>query len=328
MSSMALVDLVFALLAAAAPAPEVGPGFLFPAKCEFGKSCLIQKYFDHDPSAGRRDYSCGQLTTNGHDGTDIRVRTLADMRSGVTIVAAKEGRVLRVRDGEPDTGSGARAEGDGKDAGNGVVIDHGDGWETQYSHMGQGSLKVRPGQKVAAGEPLGSIGLSGNSEFPHLHFTVRKDGVAVDPFLPLGASANCGSAASAPSLWERATAVRLAYAPAGAISAGLASAVPPRGVMERDPPPALVDPRGPIILWVDVFGAKAGDRQEFTILAPDGAVLHRQADVLTDGGLSWFTYSGKRPGVGTWPKGLYTGRYRLSRGDKAIGEIAVTALMN
>lgn len=328
MRSMALVDLIFALLAAVAPAPEPGPNFLFPARCELGKSCLIQKYFDHDPSAGRRDYSCGQLTTNGHDGTDIRLRTLADMRSGVTIVAAKEGRVLRVRDGEPDTGSPARAAGDGKDAGNGVMIDHGDGWETQYSHMRQGSLKVRPGQKVAAGESLGSIGLSGNSEFPHLHFTVRKDGVAVDPFLPLGASASCSRAASSASLWERATAARLAYAPAGAIAAGLASAIPPRGVMERDPPPALVNARGPIILWVDVFGAKAGDRQEFVIFAPDGAVLHRQADVIAEGGLSWFTYSGKRPGVGTWPKGGYRGRYRLLRGDKAIGEIEVTGQLN
>ncbi|WP_247877773.1 M23 family metallopeptidase [Azospirillum thiophilum] len=54
----------------------------------------------------------------------------------------------------------------GYDAGNAVVVDHGNGWETQYSHLKRGSVAVRPGVRVEAGTVLGQIGLSGRTEFP------------------------------------------------------------------------------------------------------------------------------------------------------------------
>lgn len=324
---MTFLDLTFALLALTAAAPGQGPEFVFPVDCEPGKTCLIQKYFDHDPAAGRSDFRCGKLTTDGHDGTDIRVRTMADLRQGVRVFAAKAGTVVRIRDGEPDVGVRARAIEGGKDAGNAVVIDHGGGWETQYSHLRQGSLKVRPGQKVTAGEPIALIGLSGNSEYPHLHFTVRSGRMALDPFLPLGGAPNCHIDPIAANLWDHRSASRLAYAPAGVIAAGLASVVPPRGVTERDPAPGLDDIRAPIILWADVFGARAGDQQEFAIVAPGGGTLHRQVDVIEDGGLSWFAYSGKRPTGEGWAKGRYTGRYRLLRGDRVVGDMEVIAVL-
>ncbi len=43
----------------------------------------------------------------------------------------------------------------GRDTGNGVHIDHGDGWFTQYSHMMKGSIAVEVGQHVEAGDVLG-----------------------------------------------------------------------------------------------------------------------------------------------------------------------------
>ena len=59
-----------------------------------------------------------------------------------------------------DAGHGAVA---GREAGNGVLIEHGGGWQTQYSHLRSGSVSVKPGERVEAGTPLGLIGLSGNS---------------------------------------------------------------------------------------------------------------------------------------------------------------------
>ena len=41
--------------------------------------------------------------------------------------------------------------------GNGVVIDHGGGWISQYSHLRSGSVRVHPGDRVSAGQPLGLV---------------------------------------------------------------------------------------------------------------------------------------------------------------------------
>ncbi|WP_432504620.1 M23 family metallopeptidase [Kineococcus arenarius] len=53
--------------------------------------------------------------------------------------------------------------------GNHVVVDHGDGSFACYAHLRRGSLRVRRGDVVAAGDVLGGCGNSGNSSEPHLH---------------------------------------------------------------------------------------------------------------------------------------------------------------
>lgn len=60
-----------------------------------------------------------------------------------------------------------------------IVLNHGDGLETTYSHLS--SAVVSLGQPVAQGQLIGHIGNSGWSTGPHLLFEVRRDGVAVDP---------------------------------------------------------------------------------------------------------------------------------------------------
>ena len=60
-----------------------------------------------------------------------------------------------------------------------VIVTHGGGLETSYSHLS--SAAVRPGESVAAGQLLGRIGSTGWSTGPHLLFEVRWHGVPVDP---------------------------------------------------------------------------------------------------------------------------------------------------
>lgn len=59
--------------------------------------------------------------------------------------------------------------------GNAIAIDHGDGWWTLYAHLD--TVNVTPGQAVAAGERIGTVGNTSNGKFPgmgaHLHFEVR-----------------------------------------------------------------------------------------------------------------------------------------------------------
>ena len=65
-------------------------------------------------------------------------------------------------------------------AGNYIVIDHGDGYESKYLHAAE-PPDLSPGTPVRAGSPIGKIGNSGNSTVPHLHFEIHKGGEALDP---------------------------------------------------------------------------------------------------------------------------------------------------
>jgi len=60
-----------------------------------------------------------------------------------------------------------------------VIIRHETGLETLYAHNSANLVKV--GQKVSADSTIARVGSTGNSTGPHLHFEVRKDGLAVNP---------------------------------------------------------------------------------------------------------------------------------------------------
>ncbi len=64
--------------------------------------------------------------------------------------------------------------------GNVIEIDHGGGWATVYAHLSQFNVKVC--DYVSAGQVIALSGSTGNSTGPHLHFEVRKNGTAVDPW--------------------------------------------------------------------------------------------------------------------------------------------------
>jgi murein DD-endopeptidase MepM/ murein hydrolase activator NlpD len=60
-----------------------------------------------------------------------------------------------------------------------VIIDHGGGLSSLYGHLN--TVTVTTGDYVEAGEVIGTVGSTGNATGPHLHFEIRRDGIAEDP---------------------------------------------------------------------------------------------------------------------------------------------------
>jgi murein DD-endopeptidase MepM/ murein hydrolase activator NlpD len=65
-----------------------------------------------------------------------------------------------------------------------VIVDHGAGLSSLYGHLD--TVRVASGEYVLAGEVIGTVGSTGNATGPHLHFEIRRDGIAEDPRLDLG----------------------------------------------------------------------------------------------------------------------------------------------
>lgn len=104
-----------------------------------------------------------------HPGIDIGRPTAGGdwPESQRAIVAAGSGRVLS---------AGYRGG-----YGNTVIIDHGDGVTTLYAHQASGGIRVSVGQRVKKGQRIGTVGSTGNSTGPHLHFEVRVNGTPKNP---------------------------------------------------------------------------------------------------------------------------------------------------
>ena len=319
--------LLLTLLSTSAIAPIAAsataePRFAVPIACAMGEECFVQNYVDTDPGPGAKDFACGDLTYDGHKGTDIRLKNYVVMEHGVDVLAAAPGTVLRIRDGMDDVnvkeiGFEAIKE---REAGNSVIVDHGDGWVTQYAHMKKGSIVVRPGQQVAAGEKLGEVGLSGNTEFPHLHFEVRHNDEAIDPFTDEPISAGCGLMDH--PLWRPEIAKAMAYLPSGVLGTGFALGRPDSEAARHGAyaEVALKKDSPALVFWVDLFGIEPGDHLVQRLLAPDGRVLAETDQPADRSKAQYFGFVGaKRPAAG-WDAGSYRGVFSLRRNGKPVLE--------
>lgn len=312
-----LVALLSVLMgpAAAAASPELA----FPLDCIPGETCWIAQYMDHDPGPEARDFGCGPMTYDGHKGTDFAIRDLAAMRQGVLVLAPAAGTVVGTRDGMADvdvTTIGGRATLKGNDCGNGVRIDHGDGWFTQSCHLRRGSVTVRTGDVVAAGQKLGLVGMSGDAQFPHVHIEVTNDGRAVDPFLgptTAGAAATCKVGAAA--LWREDVMARLPYQGVALYNAGFSQVPPdPTAVRGGSAGETQLPRTAPaIILWVDIFGTRKGDEIVFTIHGPDRLEILHHASREEKNRARRFLLAGRKRKGQDWPPGVYRGQVVLER---------------
>lgn len=112
----------------------------------------------------------GRFVTRGGDPADPADYTIY----GKQTIAAADATIVSVLDGLPDQKPGALPEGIAPTEvdGNSIIAKTGQGLYMLYGHMQAGSIKVKKGDTVKRGDPVGLVGNSGNSSAPHLHFHV------------------------------------------------------------------------------------------------------------------------------------------------------------
>jgi murein DD-endopeptidase MepM/ murein hydrolase activator NlpD len=290
----------------------------WPVACTLGEDCFLQNLVDHDTSPAARDYRCGPATYDTHNGTDIRLRNLAAMRAGVAVRAAADGTVLGARDGVDDIsiregGLGAVKD---RECGNGVHLQHAGGYRTQYCHLRKGSIAVATGQNVKAGDTLGMIGLSGQTEFPHVHFTVWKGRMLLDPFTAGPMDGPCSATAPSGQLW----AVLVPYQQPALLNAGFTDVQPERKTMRDTPMSVATLPAdAPALLyWADIMGVRTGDMLTFTITAPDGTTWAEKTIAAPKALASYFAFIGKKNAAGMLATGDYSATVTLERGGRRV----------
>jgi murein DD-endopeptidase len=293
--------------------------FALPIKCTLGSDCYIMHYVDLDPGDSEVDFGCGRQTHNKHDGTDFGISDLAAMKRGVPVLASAAGTVLRVRDGIADRliiDQMQKTEVDNIECGNGVIIDHGKGWQTQYCHLQNGTVAVKKGNKVEKGAVLGMVGSSGLASFPHVHFTVRYQGKVIDPFV--GITSISGCRVSHQPLWAKSP----QYVPTGLISAGFAPKAPNQTELWQGKYLATksnISNLPALIFWVHLFGVLQGDKEHFKLIAPDKRVIIDTEKTLTKNNRSWVSYKGKQNSQeNPLSKGIWRGFYQLTRDDHVL----------
>ena len=110
----------------------------------------------NDPFTGLRRF---------HNGIDLA------NNPGTAVLAASSGHIVHIETRNPTYGKF-------------VIMRHAGGFQTLYAHLD--TITVNVGQTVSQGARIGFMGNTGRSTGPHLHFSVIKDGVFVDPlrYLP------------------------------------------------------------------------------------------------------------------------------------------------
>ena len=172
--------------------PKAGghPLFQWPTRAARGhwwpRWSRVSNFVDHDVTHPNhlRDHNCGTRTydtdTGDHKGTDIaNYPDSWNMMAArqVEIVAMAPGTILDRIDGNFDQNCAFNSS-----VANRVTIQHDDGSIAFYLHMKNGTPTTKPvGSRVEAGEYLGTVGSSGNSTGPHLHFEIRYMGAFVNP---------------------------------------------------------------------------------------------------------------------------------------------------
>lgn len=101
------------------------------------------------------------------------VRKVSQHHHGIDLAAPKDAPIRAIADGivmyaDPFGGYGKL-----------VVIQHSNGLTSHYGHCSR--ITVQPGRRVRAGDIIGSVGSTGISTGPHLHFELRKSGTPVNP---------------------------------------------------------------------------------------------------------------------------------------------------
>lgn len=260
--------------------------FRWPVEGVRGRDWSITNYPDQDPRPGRiMDYRGGNVTYDGHDAFDIGIGNFAAMDRGVNLLAAADGIILGVVDHHADRNQ-IRLGAENPPPPNYVLIDHGNGWRTEYVHLARNSAQVRPGDRVRAGQVIGRIGSSGYSDGPHLHITFWRNGWVLDP------SVAAAIYFTTPQSYEYST-------PSRALDAGLTndwvqSATGAWIDMPERPSEMRVFSSGgnkDVHFWTILSSVRTNQRFTVLWIRPDGRVARRDlTNADTSGRMAWYLW--------------------------------------
>ncbi len=301
--------------------PNNLPYFTFPLACTLDKDCWVAKYVDTDPAPDAyTDFKCSSHTEDNHRGTDIAIRSRAEMETGVAVLAAHDGTVLRLRDGQSDadkTDAEIEAIKEAKtECGNGIIIDHGDNLQTMYCHLKSNSLSVAQGDTVSAGQPIAELGHSGLSKFPHLHFSITSKGKQIDPFTGQFAEAGCGK--NSFSIWKDSrTKPKYKYQDFTLFDAGFYNAAPDFKALQNGKlsPKTLPQNSPALVYWIGFYNEHASDRLTLTIFDPNGQIFKQQIITPLKNRTRAYYYLGRKTTHVKLIKGTYKATASFERKD-------------
>ena len=159
--------------------------------------------------------------------------------------------------------------------------------------------------KSTAGQPIGLVGLSGDTEFFHLHFTVRRHGKIVDPFA-FGTQENSCGGGRRESLWAASLGEQMQYRPGEIIDYGFAGIAPTMeliksGEIGKHP---VTPGSDALVAYVRTIGLQAGDQQFLAVQGPGGvAVSAANLPALDRDEAQFLVIAGKkRTETALWPR--------------------------
>lgn len=292
-----------------------------PIECKINTDCFIQNLPDTIQGEGLADSFCQGATYDGHKGLDIRVMSLKDIERNVPIIASARGTIKALRDGEDDRlilSIKDRKLAKNKECGNGVVISHEDGFETQYCHLRKGSLAIKKGEEVDKGDVLGFLGNSGFSAFPHIHLTVRKDGQWLDPITGQIPSKTCTISNLENSLFENDITQYFKQNNSRLMTSGITGGVINHSdLVKKGAPKKLTENDKAIVGWAWFINLRKGDEIRFTLEGPQGLIVENTTDAIDRHKADFSAFTGKRIQP---QKGEYKLTTELLRNGKSIEE--------
>lgn len=304
-----VLGLIFLAVPATTNALEEDKTLGFPLDCTIGVTCFLQNLVDLDTGPGVRDALCQANSYNTHKGIDIRVPTLKDMARGVDVLAVGDGVITAMRDGVANrlvvTKKQATAT-RGVECGNGLLIRHAGGLTSQYCHMQAGSFTVSKGAPVRRGDVIGKIGLSGFSAFPHLHLSLRRNKVLLDPLTGSATTdAICDNDITAlpAGPFGRKTRDALLNTTNSIIGLGLSDRpITLSDLVKGTPSPVPTTRSNAFVGWGWVINAAKGDRMRVVIEVNDVVITDQTSKPLVKRKADWTSFAGRRR---TPPKGDY-----------------------
>ena len=300
--------------------------FTLPIDCNIGEDCIISSYFDTNEEVGvAEDYTCGQMAEDGVQSMRFLLRNVVQMKKGVVVLAAEDGKVVAIRNTMDDVPASMIGVSNvrGRECGNGVIIEHKRNFKTEYCHLMQNSIQLEVGDEILKGQRVGLVGLSGLTDFPHLEFKASKRGDPFDPFLG-DENLHCGSLKAYP-FWDKRTKKRLKYIQTLLLSSGFSNKVPhAKGARDgKFSKTKLTVDSKMLVFWIDIFGIHAGDQLTVSLIDPSGKVISNEKKSFKKKKEQHFQFVGDRFDRDRLKVGNYIGKITLIRNKNGKSSVII-----